>query len=179
MDFSRQRNPSSHGDGTYQSTEFKHFGNDTVIETGTLVFHPENISIGDRVYIGHNTILKGYHEEEMWIGDGTWIGQQCFIHSAGGIFIGKAVGIGPCVKILTSWHRDLDSDIPVMFNPLAFGRVEIMDGADIGIGTIILPNVTIGEGAIVGAGSVVTKSIEPYTVYAGAPARFLRNRAPK
>jgi len=179
MDFSQQKTPASHGTGSYETSEFRYYGRDVVIENGVLIFHPENISIFDKVYIGHNTILKGYFQGNMVIGEGTWIGQNCFIHSAGGIVIGKAVGIGPGVKILTSYHQDMDSEVPVMFNPLAFGKVEIRDGADIGIGAILLPDITIGEGAIIGAGSLVNSDVEPYSVYAGTPARFIRKRKGK
>lgn len=176
MDFSRIKTPSSHGDGTFSISDFRQYGNGIVIENGVLVFHPGNISLADNVYIGHNTILKGYYLGEMAIGEGTWIGQGCFIHSAGSVYIGKAVGIGPGVHILTSYHNGDDTEVPVMHSPIEFGKVEIHDGADIGTGTIILPNVTIGEGAIIGAGSVVTRNVEPYTVYAGSPAKFLRKR---
>ncbi len=176
MDFSNINKPSSHGNGKYQIKNFNYFGKEIVIEDGVLVFHPENISIADKVYIGHQTILKGYYKGELFIGEGTWIGQYCFIHSAGSVKIGKSVGIGPYVKILTSVHEDLDISIPYIVNPLKFSSVLIGDGADIGIGSIILPGVMIGEGAVIGAGSVVTKNVEAYTVCAGVPARFLRNR---
>ena len=79
----------SHGNGRlnekgYYNTVFlKKLGKKTVLEEGVLLFHPENISIHDNVYIGHNTILKGYYKNEMIIEEGTWIGQQCFFHSAG------------------------------------------------------------------------------------------------
>jgi acetyltransferase-like isoleucine patch superfamily enzyme len=166
----------SHGDGTFTDTSFKLFGVNVIIESGVLVFHPENISIGNNVYIGHNTILKGYYKNEFNIGDDTWIGQNCFFHSAGGIKIGRAVGIGPMVKILTSQHDAADTEIPVLFNPLKFAPVLIHDGADIGVGSIILPGITIGEGAIVGAGSVITKDVEPYSVVAGSPAKLIKMR---
>ena len=93
----------SHGTGL-GPWQFARKGESCVFEAATLIFHPENISLGDRVYIGHQTILKAYYKNNLTIGSGTWIGQQCFIHSAGGIDIGKDVGIGPGVKILTSQH---------------------------------------------------------------------------
>lgn len=80
------------------------------------------------------------------------------------------------MKILTSFHQECDIELPVLYNPLKFQPVRICDGADIGIGAIILPGVTIGCGAIVGAGSVVTKNVEDYSVVAGNPARLLRMR---
>lgn len=55
----------------------------------------------------------------------------------------------------------------------SFGKIEIKDWAYIGSGSHILPGVTIGEGALVAAGSIVTKSVPPYTVVGGNPARII------
>ncbi len=176
MNIDSHHNYSTHGDGTFDRNDFKFIGENVIFEKGVLVFHPENISIGNNVYIGHNTILKCYHRNEMHIGDHTWIGQNCFMHSAGGIKIGKAVGIGPMVKILTSEHAAGDMSIPVMFNELVFKPVVIEDGCDIGIGATILPGVTIGSGSIIGAGAVVTTDIPPCTIAAGVPCRIIRSR---
>lgn len=166
----------SHGTGRATRKQFAHIGENVVIERGVLVFHPEHIHIGDNVYIGHNSILKGYYKNSMIIGNGTWIGQQCFFHSAGGITIGADVGIGPAVKIITSFHQGVPEGIPIMKSPLVFKPVIIEDGADIGVSSTILPGVTIGKGAQVGAGAVVTSDVDPYTIVAGVPARFMRNR---
>ena len=92
----------SHGNGSFRPEDFRALGPDCVFETGALVFHPENISLGRNVYVGHYAILKGYYRNELRIGDETWIGQQVFMHAAGGLTIGARVGIGPAVKILTS-----------------------------------------------------------------------------
>jgi acetyltransferase-like isoleucine patch superfamily enzyme len=140
------------------------------------VFHPENIEIGNNVYVGHGTFLKGYYKSLMVIGDNTWIGQTCFLHAGGGLRIGNNVGIGPCVKILTHQHREQERDRPIVFCEQEFRPVVVEDDGDIGIGAIILPGVTIGRGAIVGAGAVVTHDVEPYTVVVGVPARVLRVR---
>lgn len=176
MDFENQKKRSSHGNGQFKIEELKEIGENVIFEEGVLVFHPEHIRIGRNVYIGHRTILKGYHQNEIVIGDHTWIGQNCFFHGAAGIRIGKAVGIGPMVQILTSMHRSDDFSKPVLFHPLEFREVIIEDGSDIGIGSIILPGVRIGRGAIVGAGSVVTKEVPPFCIVAGNPARLLRKR---
>lgn len=167
----------THGDGQFSLKDLKKIGENVIFERGVLVFHPENISIGNNVYIGHNAILKGYYKNEMIIGDHTWIGQACFLHSGGGLEIGIAVGIGPTVKIITSVHREDDLSKPLIFCDLESSKVIIEDGCDIGVGTIILPGVKIGEGSIIGAGSVVNKDVEPYTVVAGAPAKVLRRRS--
>ena len=166
----------THGDGSFAVKDFKKIGENVIFEEGVLVFHLENICIGNNVYIGHNTILKGYYKNEMIIGDYTWIGQGCFLHSGGGLEIGKAVGMGPMVKVITSVHREDDLSKPLIFCDFEFGKVVIEAGCDIGVGAIILPGVKIGEGSIVGAGSVVNKDVEPYTVVAGVPAKVLRKR---
>ncbi len=176
MKFDKMKHHKSHGDGSFSNADFKRLGTNVVFEKGVLVFHPETITLADNIYIGHGAILKGYYNNTMEIGEGTWIGQNCFFHSAGGIKIGKVVGIGPYVKILTSAHVDNDINIPVMHNPIETGEVVIEDGADIGIGAIILPNIRLGEGCIVGAGSVVTADVEAYSIVAGIPARLLRKR---
>lgn len=176
MIFDSNKLYNSHGSGFFAKEDFNKLGQNVIFENNVLVFHPENIEIGNNVYVGHNTILKGYYKSKMLIGDDTWIGQACFFHSAGGISIGRAVGIGPGVKILTSEHKANDLSKPILFSDLDLAPVVIKDGTDIGIGSIILPGVEIGEGVIVGAGSVVTKDVEDYTVVAGSPAKLLRLR---
>jgi len=166
----------THGEGTLDRSKFKSLGNHIIFEEGVKVWHPETISLGENVYIGHDAILKGYPKSEMTIGRDTWIGQQVFFHSAGGIFIGNEVGIGPRVMILTSSHAEAGKEISILDSPLKFEPVRIEDHVDIGVGAIILPGVTIGKGVQVGAGAVVTKNVEAYTVVAGNPAKVIRNR---
>lgn len=130
----RAKGPRSHGTGEFSPEQLARLGEDVVFENGVLVFHPENIEIGSRVYVGHYTILKGYHKSRMVIGDGTWIGQQCFLHSAGGLTIGCNVGIGPGVKILTSAHRLDQRERPILHSDLVLAPVVIEDDSDIGTG---------------------------------------------
>jgi len=172
----------SHGNGKLNEKGFfnveslKKLGSETILEDGVLLFHPENISIHNNVYIGHNTILKGYHKNELVIGEGTWIGQQCFFHSAGGIKIGKNIGIGPGVKILTSYHKDTNRNKPILHEEIEFKPVVIEDDADLGVNSVIMPGVTIKKGTQVGAGAVVTKDFPEYSIIAGVPAKLIRMR---
>lgn len=88
------------------------------------------------------------------------------------IYIGKGVRITAGSCILTHY---LDPSIPgVHFRK---GEVHIEDDVFIGVNSSICSSVTIGKGAIVGAGSVVTKDIPPYQVWAGNPAHYLKDRA--
>jgi len=176
MDFSKCRQYSSHGKGEINLGCFKSIGENVIFEPGVLVFHPENISISNNVYIGHNSILKGYHQNELFIDKDVWIGQCCFIHSAGGVTIGRGAGLGPLVKIFTSVHKEVNPSEPVIFQDLVMKEVIVGCGCDIGVGAILLPGVKIGDGAIVGAGSVITHDVPDYHVVAGNPARILRKR---
>lgn len=166
----------SHGDGSFRVEQLGRCGPACVFERGVLVFHPENIELGDNVYVGHQAILKGYHDNIMRIGDESWIGQQAFLHSAGGIDIGARVGIGPAVRIITSRHAEAGRDVPILFSPIERAPVVIEDDCDLGVGAIILPGVRIGRGAQVGAGAVVAEDIPPFSVAVGVPARVIRER---
>lgn len=167
---------SSHGDGSFRTEQFARCGPDCVFEAGVLVFHPENIELGRNVYIGHQAILKGYFKNTMRIGDETWIGQQTFLHSAGGIDIGARVGIGPGVRIITSSHGEAGRGVPILSSPVELGPVVIEDDCDLGVGAIVLPGVRIGRGAQIGAGAVVAEDVPAYCVAVGVPARVTRER---
>jgi acetyltransferase-like isoleucine patch superfamily enzyme len=166
----------SHGSGLFRTEQLAACGEDCVFEADVLIFHPENVHLGRNVYVGHRSILKGYHTNTMRIGDGTWIGQMSFFHSAGGLSIGARVGIGPGVIILTSNHAELGRATAPLLSPIETAPVHVEDEVNIGVGSILMPGVRIGIGAKIGAGSVVTRDVEPYTVVAGNPARVLRTR---
>ncbi len=168
--------PRSHGTGQLDRAAMKRCPASVVIEPGALVFHPENVSLDEDVYVGHYAILKGYYKNELVVGRGAWIGQAAFLHAAGGIRVGADVGIGPHVCILTSVHADPGRDLPIMKGALELRPVVLDDGCDIGVGAVILPGVTVGKGAQVGAGAVVTTDVPAFAVVAGNPARVLRTR---
>jgi acetyltransferase-like isoleucine patch superfamily enzyme len=171
MDCPRRSFLKTHGTGL-PPWDFREIGNGVIFETGVLCFHPENITLGDEIYLGHYSIIKGYYENQMLIGSGTWIGQNAFLHSAGGLKIGKKVGIGPGVKILTSSHKLSGGiNLPILDRPLEFASVEIDDGCDIGANAVILPGVRLGKNVQVGAGAVVTKSYTDESVIKGVPAK--------
>ena len=166
----------SHGNGSFRPEQLAALGEDCVIEADVLIFHPENVYLGRNVYVGHRTILKGYYQNQMRIGDESWIGQNCFFHSAGGISIGARVGIGPGVIILTSTHKEMGRRTAPLLSPIDAAPVRIDDEVNLGVGSVVMPGVSIGKGAIIAAGAVVTHDVAPHAVVAGAPARFLRER---
>ena len=80
------------------------------------------------------------------------------------------------MKILTSVHSEAGRETPVLFSPIETAPVVIEDDSDLGVNSVILPGVTVGRGAIVGAGAVVNRDVPPYAVVAGVPAKVLRER---
>lgn len=166
----------SHGSGRFQPEQLAACGEHVIFEEGVRIWHPERVSLGENVYLGHGAMLKGYYLNELRIGDDTWIGQGVFMHAAGGIEIGARVGVGPFVKILTSVHQEAGRALPILAAPLDFAPVVVEADSDLGVGAILLPGVRIGQGAQVGAGAVVTRDVPAYAVVAGNPARLLRMR---
>ncbi len=176
LDFSAISGYRSRGDGRRWTGNLCQLGVDAIVEPGTRIFHPENVRIGANCFIGHDVIIDGYHRGQVNIGEGSWIGPLSYLHGAAGLEIGRAVGLGPRVTILTSQHVLTERERPVLHGALDFRPVTVEDGADIGAAATILPGVTIGQGAVVGAGAVVTRSVSPFEIVAGCPARPLGQR---
>lgn len=166
----------SHGSGRFALEELGSLGEGVVIEEGVLIFNPAHVHLADDVYVGHRTMLKGDTRGELRIEQGAWIGQDCYLQSAGGIRIGRRAGIGPRVMMLTSTHIEAAPPAPIVDAPLEFAPVDVGEGSDIGIGSILLPGARIGAGAQIGAGSVVKGEVPAGAVAAGVPARVQRQR---
>lgn len=132
------------------------------------------------VRVGWGSWLKCRTE----IGDGTGIGWRFQARGAGLLKIGRYCAFGEDITVVTSNHDSERLSLSYLLQDQILGRRFTADikgvtiGSDVWIGdrAIILPGVTIGDGAIIGAGSVVTKSIPAFQVAAGNPARVLRPR---
>ncbi len=167
---------TSQGDGACRPQDLRDCGQGVIIEPGAVILHPENVRLGDGVYVGHYAVLNGYHNGELRVGASTWIGQHCLLHGAGGLVLGADVGVGPGCRILTSTHGDPGPDRPIMSGALEFAPVAIGDGSDLGCNAVVLPGVTVGQGVQVGAGAVVTSDLPDLCVAAGVPARVVGQR---
>ena len=124
----------------------------------------ESITLLPPFYVDYGKHIK--------IGKGCFIQQCCTFFGRGGITLGENVFLGPKVNIITINH-DPDPEN----RDATYGRpVVLEDRVWVGINATILPGVRIGYGAIVGANSVVTKDVPPYTIVGGIPAKTIRKR---
>lgn len=112
---------------------------------------------------------------QIEIGDNSGIGENCQVPD--NIKIGNDVMMGPDVIIIKNNHNFEDLSTPMRLQG-AKDSAPVIIGNDAWIGTraIILPGVKIGDGAIIGAGAVVTKDIPPYAISAGNPSRVIKYR---
>lgn len=121
-------------------------------------------------------IEKGAHfSQEVSLGDNSGIGINAQI--APYVTIGRDVMMGPDCLMYTFNHGMDRLDIP-MWRQKSTKPEPIVIGDDVWIGSrvTILPGVHVGDGAVIGAGSVLVKDVEPYSIVAGNPARFIRRR---
>lgn len=128
-------------------------------------------------HIGKNTnIEKGaIFNGQVVLGDFSGIGVNCEVN--GPVTIGECVNMGPEVVVYTQNHAFERTDIPMQQQ--GYSEIKpVTIGNDVWIGrrVIILPGVNIGDGCIIGAGAIVTKNFEPYSVVAGNPAKVIKKR---
>lgn len=124
---------------------------------------------------GENSRVHGrivvHYPESLEIGNYSTINEGVIINARAPIIIGSHVHIS-YGSIITSGGLKLNENYRDRTH--SYEKIIIQDGAWIGSGALILEGVIIGEGSVVAAGSVVTKDVEPYTVVAGTPAKFLK-----
>jgi acetyltransferase-like isoleucine patch superfamily enzyme len=142
---------------------------DVVIEQGVRIFHENTVEIGPLTYIAHGVLLHGDQRGGIKIGRGSWVGFDAKFFGQACIEIGEYVGIGANVIIMTGKH-DVKSGVgPIINREQIWGKVVIKDGADIGCSAVIMPGVTIGKCAQIGAGAVICKDVPDYEIWVGVP----------
>ena len=110
------------------------------------------------------------------VGDRVAIGAGAFVGGQGGVRIGDDVIMGPGVRIFSENHAFEDVDRPIRAQGEHRAPTIIHDDCWIGAGATILAGVTVGAGCVVAAGAVLTRSVPPYSIVAGVPARVVRSR---
>lgn len=105
------------------------------------------------------------------IGDHSWIGEDAWIDNLGPVTIGSNACISQGAYICTGSHDWSSPTFDLIVKPITIG-----DGAWVATKSTVGPGVTVGEGAVLGLGSTTSKDLEPWCVYSGAPAEFVRKR---
>ncbi len=128
------------------------------------------------VTLPHSSSLHGratiYAPEGIVVGQNCTIGDNCILDGRAGITFGDNVNVGAHVAIYTREH-DVDSpDFAEVGAPVRIGSY-----AWLASHSVILPGVTVGEGAVVAAGAVVSRNVAPYTLVGGNPAQVIRERS--
>jgi acetyltransferase-like isoleucine patch superfamily enzyme len=138
------------------------------------------ISIGEHVYLGPGCWLLTHDPGgRLEIGDRTSVAGYCVLSAAVHIRIGRSVLFARNVYVGDHRHGFQRPDIPVLAQPLEDLRpITVEDGAWLGQNVVLLPGVTVGQNAVVGANSVVRDDVPAHSVAVGAPARVVQQRAP-
>jgi acetyltransferase-like isoleucine patch superfamily enzyme len=141
----------------------------------------KGVKIGDNVTIRKNSIIDctGVIRElgeGIIIGNNVGISQNAFIQVRGMVEIGSNIMFGPGVSIFSENHEFSDTQKLLIEQPVNRKGVKLCDNIWVGANTTILDGVIIGEGAIIAAGSVVTKSVPPNCIVGGVPAKIIKER---
>ena len=160
-----------------------HCGRNVLVDFATTIDGAENVSLSDYVWVDHHCQLNA-RVGHIHVGRRVHIAPYTIISGAAGVTIEDYVGIASFVQIYS--HSEAPRNglrisgpmIPEEYKGMKSAPVVLRKDSFIGAGAVILPGVTIGEGAVVGANSLVTKDVEPWTVAIGIPARAVGRRAP-
>ena len=152
----------------------------SVYLSGDAASRTSDIQIGTRCTIERQITIWFPKPDEaggqLTIGDDVFVGQNTQLAVFAPIEIGKFTMIGANSYIVSNHHNFESRSIAIQQQGFVGGPIKI--GEDVWLGThvVVLPNVQIGRGAIVAAGSVVNKDIPEYEVWGGVPAKFLKQR---
>lgn len=135
----------------------------------------EDIVIGDRTFVLKGAVLHPYGGKIV-IGKDGGINHYCVIYGMGGVTIGDNVLIATSCVIVSGNHNFGRADIPIVLQGVTCKGIKIGNDVWLGARVVVLDDVEIGDGSVIGAGSVVSKSIPPYSVAVGAPARVIKQR---
>lgn len=163
-------------DKKVKGKKFVSIGDDCILNC-KLIFESEmgEIKIGNRVFIGNSEVLC---REKIEFGNNIFVSWGCVFYDHDS----HSIDYRQRQNDITQLLKDLRAEGPLVENKnwdtVASKPIKVCDNAWIGMKSIILKGVTIGEGAIVAAGSVVTKDVAPWTIVGGNPAVFIREISP-
>jgi len=165
--------------GLYWSRKFKKMEKNCIIEEGVTIGNPQGVELGEFVLIDKSVSLGA---KFIKIGKRVHIAGNCTVFGGGELFVGDYAAVSTSSVIITATdtpnygYRASGPMVPWNQRKVVFGKVHIKKDVFIGPRVVIFPNVTIGEGSVVVAGSVVTKHIGDWKIISGRPAKVKANR---
>ena len=160
---------------------FKYLGKNVLVSKQSSIYNPRNISIGDNSRVDDYCLLSA-GEEGIEIGANVHIACYCSLIGKAKIKMDDFSGLSSRVAIYSSSDDYsgkylTNPTVPDQYKNVISKPVHIGKHAIIGVGAVILPNTTLGEGVAIGALAVVTKSCQEWGIYVGNPARFFKSRS--
>ncbi len=154
------------------------------LEEGCLInaLSKRGIVFGNRCTVGRfasicpTNPLLDEPGEGLKMGDHSNVGPYSYIGCSGYVEIGSRVMMGPRVNLMAENHNFSRTDIPMKDQGVLRKFIRIEDDVWLGVNSTVVAGVTVGRGAIVAAGAVVTADVSPYAIVGGIPARLIRNR---
>ena len=165
--------------GAYFKAKLRHMGVNVLIDLGVSIWNPQRVSIGDNSHIDTNVKIEG--GQSVTIGNYVHIATNVVLQGGGNLTIGDFadVAAGSLVYSAVNHYTDGETDkfyemsscAPADRQFIRTAPIRIEKSAFIGLNSVIMPGVTLGEGAVVGACSFVNSDVEPYKIVVGVPAR--------
>lgn len=128
--------------------------------------------LGTNSYIYHSVYIE--HPEHIFIGNNTLVPRGTDMKGMGKIVIGNNVLLGPSISFYTNRHEFKNTSVALTKQKSTQGEIHIGNDSWIGGRVVILPNISIGNHCVVGAGAVVTKNIPDRSVAVGNPAKIIK-----
>lgn len=133
-----------------------------------------NIKIGKNTKISKNCTFFGSEENILEIGENSYFAMGTILNGFKGLKIDKNVSFGPNVTVITDSGPNRSKKLQKLFE-IIDGKVQIGDDCWIGMNSMIMPGIRLGECCVVAAGSFVNKSFPKYSLIGGIPAKLIRN----
>ena len=159
---------------------FKSTGTNIKISRSCIFFNCHLIEIGKNVRIDANTVITA-NKESVKIGSYVHIGVGCYVNGSFGLELRDFTALSAGTKLFSSsddysGNYMTNPTVPSAFTNPTNGKVVIGKFVNIGSNCVIMPNVEIGEGSVVGALSFVNKSIRSWGIYFGSPVKRIGDR---
>lgn len=173
-------------------------GKGCFIEKDVRLLVPRRIFLGQRVMVGEGCFLDANTpqgrivlHDDVWLSRGSYIvvgqgevvidpmsyiGHRCLMYGTSSIHVGRDALLANDVQLICGNHTFARRDIPIRSQPTEGQPIVVEDDVWLGASAIVLGGVTVGRGSVVGAGSVVTRSLPPYSIARGVPAKVVGTR---